>query len=172
MESRSDLFELNEEEQFFSDIRERLAFIAQKRVHSEDYEEIVQTAMVEIRSRLNEVKSRMGLMPFVFQIMRNCIRDYYQKKKREEKVLEFSPDSRYYYQAELSHELWEEIVAKAIEQLDSRSSEFLNRLLTVSNEDDLEHKFNMDRLNLCKMLYRCREALLKAISDDQKISLP
>jgi DNA-directed RNA polymerase specialized sigma24 family protein len=169
------VFEPNEEEQFFLDIRERLAFIAQKRIHSEDYEEVVQSAMVEIRSRFNEVKNRTDLMPFIFEIMRNCIRDYYQKKKREEKVLEFSPDSRYYYQAELSNELWDEIIEKAIEQLeqeDSKSAEFLNKILTISKEDDLEHKFKMDRLNICRVLYRCRQALLKMITDGQKIPLP
>ncbi len=169
------MFEPDEEEQFLLEIRERLAFIAQKRIHSEDHEEVVQSAMVEVRSRLNEVKDRSDLMPFVFQIMRNCIRDYYQKKKREEKVLEFSPDSRYYYQAELSNELWQEIINKGIEQLqseDSRSAEFLQKVLAVTKEEDLEHKFDMDRLNLCRILYRCREALLKMISENQKISLP
>jgi len=169
------IFETNEEEQFFLEIRERLAFVAQKRIHSEDFEEVVQNAMVEIRSRLNEVKQRTELMPFVFQILRNCIRDYFQKKKREEKVLEFSPDSRYYYQAELSNELWQEIIQKGIEQLereDSRSAEFLKKILAVTKNEDLEHKFDMDRLNLCKILYRCREALFKTISDDQKIPLP
>ncbi len=169
------MFEPDEEEQFLLEVRERLTFIAQKRIHSEDHEEVVQSAMVEVRSRLNEVKNRSDLMPFVFQIMRNCIRDYYQKKKREEKVLEFSPDSRYYYQAELSNELWQEIINKGIEQLqseDSRSAEFLNKILAVTKEENLEHKFDMDRLNLCRVLYRCREALLKMITDNQKISLP
>jgi DNA-directed RNA polymerase specialized sigma24 family protein len=169
------IFEPNEEEQFFLEIRERLTFIAKKRIHSEDYEDVVQNAMVEIRSRLNEVKQRTELMPFVFQILRNFIRDYYQKKKREEKVLEFSPDSRYYYQAELSNELWQEIIHKGIEQLereDSRSAEFLKKILAVTKDEDLEQKFDMDRLNLCRILYRCREALLKTISNDQKISLP
>jgi DNA-directed RNA polymerase specialized sigma24 family protein len=169
------MFEPNDEEQFFLEIRERLAFIAQKRIHSDDYEEVVQNAMVEIRSRINEVKQRNDLMPFVFQILRNFIRDYYQKKKREEKVLEFSPDSRYYYQAELSNELWQEIIQKGIEQLereDSRSAEFLKKILAVTKDEDLEHKFDMDRLNLCRILYRCRQGLLKTISDDQKISLP
>ena len=169
------MFEPNEEEQFLLEIRDRLTFIAQKRIHTEDFEEIVQNALVEIRTRLNEVKQREDLMPFVFQIMRNCIRDYYQRKKREEKVLEFSPDSRYYYQAELSNELWQEIIEKGIEQLereDPKSAEFLNKLLAVTKEEDLEHKFDMDRLNLCRVLYRCREALLKTISIDQKISLP
>ncbi|HEY7161072.1 MAG TPA: hypothetical protein VH815_07420, partial [Acidobacteriota bacterium] len=115
------------------------------------------------------------LMPFVFHILRDCIRDYYQKKKREEKVLEFSPDFRYYYQAELSNELWQEIVEKGIEELkseDARSAEFLNRILLVTKDEDLEQKFDMDRLNLCKILYRCREALLKTITDKQKIPLP
>ena len=166
------IFEPNEEEQFFSEIRERLATIAQKRIHSEDHEEVVQNAMVEIRSRINEVKQRTGLMPFVFQILRNSIRDYYQKKKREEKVLEFSPDSRYYYQAELSNDLWQEIIQKGIEHLDSTSAEFLNKALTTSKEDDIEHKFKLDRLNFCRVLYRCREALLKTITDDQKVPLP
>jgi DNA-directed RNA polymerase specialized sigma24 family protein len=168
------MFEPNEEE-FFLEIRERVAFIAQKRIHSDDYEEVVQNAMVEIRSRLNEAKQRADLIPLVFQIIRNCIRDYYQKKKREEKVLEFSPDSRYYYQAELSDELWKEILEKGIEQLqseDSRSAEFLNKVLTISKEDDVEHKFKMDRSNFYRMLSRCREALLKTITDDQKIPLP
>lgn len=169
------MFEPNEEEQFFLDIRERLANVAKKKIHSEDSEEVVQTAMVEIRSRLNEVKQKSNLMPFVFQIMRNCIRDYFHKKKREEKVLEFSPDSRYYYQAELSNELWQEIIEKGIEQLkieDPRSAEFLNKILSVTKDEDLEHKFDMERLNLCRILYRCREALLKTISDNQKIALP
>ena len=169
------IFEPNEEEQFFLDIRERLASIAKKKIHSEESEEIVQTAMVEIRSRLNEVKQRSDLLPFVFQIMRNCIRDYYQKKKREEKVLEFSPDSRYYYQAELSNELWREIIEKGLDQLkheDRNSAELLNKILAVSKEEDLDHKFDMDRLNLFKVLYRCREALLKTITDNQKIPLP
>src|SRR5262245_22882797 len=166
------MFEPNEEEQFFLEIREQLAIIAQKRIHSEDHEEVVQNAMVEIRSRLNDVKQRTDLIPFVFQIIRNCIRDYYQKKKREEKVLEFSPESRYYYQAELSNELWQEIIEKGIDHLDSRSAEFLNKVLTISKEDDVEHRFKMDRLNFCRVLYRCREALLKTITDDQKIPLP
>jgi DNA-directed RNA polymerase specialized sigma24 family protein len=169
------LFEPNEEEQFLLEIRERLAYIAKKRIHSEDYEEVVQNAMVEIRSRLNEVQQRTELMPFVFQMLRNCIRDYYQKKKREEKVLEFSPDSRYYYQAELNNELWREIIHKGIEQLereDSRSAEFLTKVLAVTKNEDLEQKFDMDRLNFCRILYRCREALFKTISDDQKIPLP
>lgn len=169
------IFEPNEEEQFFLDIRERLASVAQKKIHSEDSEEIVQTAMVEIRSRLNELKQRSELMPFVFQIMRNCIRDYFQKKKREEKVLEFSPDSRYYYQAELSNELWQEIIQKGLDQLqheDQKSAEFLNKILAVRKEEDLEHKFDMERLNLCRVLYRCREALLKTITGSQKIPLP
>ena len=169
------MFEPNEEEQFLLEVRERLAFIGQKRIHSEDYEEVVQSAMVEVRSRLSEVKNRSDLMPFVFQIMRNCIRDYYQKKKRDEKVLEFSPDFRYYYQAELSNELWQEIINKGIEELqseDSRSAEFLKKILAVTKEEDLERKFDMDRLNLCRILYRCREALLKIITENQKISLP
>jgi DNA-directed RNA polymerase specialized sigma24 family protein len=169
------MFEPNQEEQFFLEIRERIAFITQKRIHSEDYEEVVQNVMVEIRSRFNEVKQRTEVMPFVFQILKNCIRDYYQKKKREEKVLEFSSDSRYYYQAELSNELWQEIIQKGIEQLereDSRSAEFLTKILAVTKDQDLEHTFGMDRLNLCKILDRCRQALFKTISVDQKIPLP
>jgi DNA-directed RNA polymerase specialized sigma24 family protein len=169
------MFEPDEEEQFFLDIRERLASIAKNKIHSEDSEEIVQTAMVEIRSRLNEVKQRTDLMPFVFQVMRDCIRNYYQKKKREEKVLEFSPDFRYYYQAELTSDLWQEIIEKGIEQLkndEPRSAEFLNKILSVTKDEDLEHKFDLDRLNLCKILYRCREALLKTITENQKIPLP
>ncbi len=169
------LFEPAEEEQIFSEIRERLALIAQKRIRTEEHEDIVQNTMIEVRSRLNEVANKADLLPFVFQILRNCIRDHYQKKKREEKVLEFSPDCRYYYQPEISNDGWQEIAEKGIHQLEgenSRCAELLTAILTVSNEADLEGKLGMDLLNIYRMLHRCRDGLLKVITETQKIPLP
>jgi len=169
------LFEPAEEEQFFSEIRERLAFIVQKRIRTEEHEDVVQNAMIEVRSRLNEVANKADLIPFVFQILRNCIRDHYQKKKREEKVLEFSPDSRYYYQPEISNDGWQEIVEKGIHQLErenSRCAELLTAILIASKETDLEGKMGMDLLNIYRMLHRCRAGLMKEITETQKIPLP
>ena len=102
-----------DDEGFFSDVRDRISSIIEKKIHSEDADELVQAAMVEIRSRIADLANESDLLPVVFEVVRNAIREYYQKQKRE-KVVEFSTEALYYYQPEMNEADWKTIVTKAM----------------------------------------------------------
>ncbi len=167
--------EVLKEEEFFSKIRDRIACVISKRIHSEDSEDVIQSAMVEIRSRIQEFKEGSDLLPLVCEVLRNSIREYYQQKKREEKVLEFSPDAMYYYQPEIGSEGWQEIAKKGITQLKEEQpqhAELMNAILQSSNIKSLSQRMKVEKLNLYRMMSRCRISLLKIVTENLKISLP
>jgi DNA-directed RNA polymerase specialized sigma24 family protein len=148
---------LNEEE-FFSKIQERISSVIQKRITSEDYEDVVQSAMVELRSRVEEIRDESQLIPLVCEVVRTSIRSYYQQKKREEKVLEFSRDAFHYYQPEINDEGWQEITKRGLESLQEeqpRCAELLQAILKSSSMEVLAQKMEMERMNIYRMLYRC-----------------
>jgi DNA-directed RNA polymerase specialized sigma24 family protein len=163
-----------DDEEFFSDVRERISLIFRKRIHSDDAEELVQTAMVEIRSRVADLANESDLLPAVFEVVRNTIREHCQEQKRQ-KVVEFSTDALYYYQPEMTEADWKSIVTKAMKQLKEEQpgcAEMLQAATRVSTMEELSANFEMERFNADQMLLRCRTALLKVITENLKTPLP
>jgi RNA polymerase sigma factor (sigma-70 family) len=168
-------FETLDEEQFFSEIRERISQVIHKRIQSEDSEDIIQSVMVEVRSRIQNFKTESNLMALICEILRNSLREYFQQKKREEKVLEFSPDALYYYNADVSDKGWHDIAQKGIARLkteDPRCGEVINITLQSSNMQNVSEKLEMEITNVYRTLLRCRNSLMKVITESLKISLP
>ena len=162
------------DEEFFSDVRERISSLVHKRVHSEDAENLVLSAMVELRTRVADISDESELMRLIFEIVRNTIREYYQQQKHE-KVVEFSTDALYYYQPEMNEEGWKEIVTKAMRQLKEeqpRCAESFEAALQVTTMEELSERLEMERFNADQVLLRCRTALLRIITDNLKTPLP
>jgi DNA-directed RNA polymerase specialized sigma24 family protein len=169
------LLSASSEEEFFAEIRERIAHVIKKRIHSDDCEDVIQAAMVELRSRLVDIKVQTQVLPLVCNVVSHSIREYYQQKKREEKVLEFSADALFYYQPEANDEEWKKIAKDGISLLQKeqpRCAELMDAVLNSLNMEEVIQKMNMDRLNIYRMLFRCKNSLLKILTENLKISLP
>jgi DNA-directed RNA polymerase specialized sigma24 family protein len=169
------LLNASNEEEFFAEIRERIAHIIKKRIHSDDSEDVIQSAMIELRSRLVDIKEQTEILPLICETVKRCIREYYQQQKREQKVLEFSADAVFYYQPEINEEGWKKIAMNGIDQLEGeqpRCAELLNAVLKSSTMEEVIQKIDMDRVNIYPLLSRCRTSLIKILIENLKISLP
>jgi DNA-directed RNA polymerase specialized sigma24 family protein len=167
--------QIYDEQQFFSEIRERISQVIHKRIQSEDSEDVIQSVMVEVRSRIQDFKTESNILPLVCEILRNSLREYFQQKKREEKVLEFSPDALYYYHSEVSDKEWQDIARKGIAHLkteDSRCVEVINTAIQSSNIKNVSENLDMETTDVYRTLLRCRNSLMKVVTERLKTSLP
>lgn len=78
-------------ELLWRELRERLrAFIA-RRVNPADVEDLLQEVFLRIHQHLPSVRDAQRLEPWIFQLTRNAITDYYRAASRRHEVLDSSP---------------------------------------------------------------------------------
>lgn len=160
-------------EKFFESIRLRMIAVARKRIQGDASQDVVQEAMMILNSKLDQVKDEKEVLPFAFQILRNCIGNYYNKVRREQRIIEFSDSAE---QAGIVDENsdWLEILTKAISHLrvDSpRCAQLFEALLGSAEIEDLRKLLDLTADNVYRTLYRCRNRLKKILTEEMRIHL-
>lgn len=163
-----------EEEVFFANVRERIAAVAKKRIRGAGYEDVVQEALIIIKAKLPELEDEKSLMPFVFQILRNCIGNHYQKVRTEQKYIDFSADTSHALCFDENQD-WSKLLSKAIAHLKrdhARCAQLLEALMRSAEIQELKSLLNLDEANVYRTLYRCRNRLKEIITGVLMVKLP
>ena len=163
-----------DEEVFFTNVRERIAVVARKRIQGAAYEDVVQETLIILKAKLPELQAKENLMPFVFQILRNCIGNYYQKVKTEQKYIDFSADASDAVRLDENQD-WSQILNKAIAHLKKeheRCAKLLEAVMQSAEIQELKSLLNLDEANVYRTLYRCRNRLKEIITGVLKVKLP
>ena len=80
-------------EQLWRDVHERLtAFVAQRVDHPADVADLVQTVFLRAHQHMSALADEERLLPWLFQITRNAIADYYRSPARRREVGAVAPD--------------------------------------------------------------------------------
>ena len=163
-----------EEEAFFESLRNRIATVAKKRIRGVAYEDVVQETLIIVKAKLPELANEKDVLPFVFQILRNCIGNYYQKVRTEQKYIDFSADTSHALRFDENQD-WSQILSKAISHLRTdhvRCADLLEAVMRSAEIEELKKLLNLDEANVYRTLYRCRNRLKEIITGVLKIKLP
>ncbi|HKH94214.1 MAG TPA: sigma-70 family RNA polymerase sigma factor [Gemmatimonadaceae bacterium] len=80
-------------ERLWRDVHERLtAFVAQRVDHPADVADLVQTVFLRAHQHMSALADEERLLPWLFQITRNTIADYYRSPARRREVGGVAPD--------------------------------------------------------------------------------
>src|SRR5687767_1299164 len=80
-------------EQLWHDVHDRLtAFVAQRVDDPADVADLVQTVFLRVHQHMASVADEERLLPWLFQITRNAIADYYRAPVRRREVGGVAPD--------------------------------------------------------------------------------
>ena len=80
-------------EQLWRDVHDRLtAFVAQRVDHPADVADLVQTVLLRAHQHMSALADEERLLPWLFQITRNAIADYYRSPARRREVGAVAPD--------------------------------------------------------------------------------
>ena len=80
-------------EQLWRDVHERLtAFVARRIDHPADVADLVQTVFLRAHQHMSALADEERLLPWLFQITRNAIADYYRSPARRREVGAVAPD--------------------------------------------------------------------------------
>jgi RNA polymerase sigma factor (sigma-70 family) len=163
-----------EEEAFFESLRSRITAVAKKRIRGAEYEDVVQETLIIVKSKLPEISDDRNVMPFVFQTLRNCIGNHYQKMKTEQKYIDFSADASDVLQFDENQD-WHQILNKALDHLrrdHERCADLLKAVIRSAEIQELKELLNLDEANVYRTLYRCRNRLKEIITGVLKVKLP
>lgn len=81
-------------ERLWRDVHERLtAFVAQRIDDPADVADLVQTVFLRVHQHVATVSDEERLLPWLFQVTRNAIADYYRAPARRREVAEVPADS-------------------------------------------------------------------------------
>lgn len=78
--------DLDSFDEAFGPVREKILTLAQKRLQSEEVEDIVQLTLSTLWEKRTLVRDPDHLMPFIFQILRNKLGDTYRRKKLKKEI--------------------------------------------------------------------------------------
>src|SRR5215207_7314609 len=80
-------------EQLWHDVHDRLtAFVAQRVDDPADVADLVQTVFLRVHQHIASVADEQRLLPWLFQITRNAIADYYRAPVRRREIGGVAPD--------------------------------------------------------------------------------
>ena len=148
--------------------------MAKKRIRGVAYEDAVQETLIIVKAKLPELENEKNVLPFVFQILRNCIGNYYQKVRTEQKYIDFSADMSHALRFDENQD-WFQILSKAISHLRSdnvRCADLLEAVMRSAEIEELKKLLNLDEANVYRTLYRCRNRLKEIITGVLKVKLP
>lgn len=165
-----------EREKFFSRMRERFLSVAKKRIVGASCEDVVQEAMMILMRKIDEVRGEKHLLPFAFQILRNCLGNYYQKTRRERQVIDFNADVSTATRDEPTrNDEWAELVSRAMQHLErdhAKCAGLIRAVLRSAPVSELKQLLNTDEANVYRTLYRCRMRLKTILTDVMQVRLP
>lgn len=78
--------DLDSFDEAFSSIRQKIVRLAQKRLHREEVEDVVQQTLSTLWEKRTSVRDPDHLMPFIFLILRNKLGDTYRRKKLRKEI--------------------------------------------------------------------------------------
>lgn len=149
--------------------------VARKRVQGDAFQDVVQEAMMILNSKLEQIKSDPEVLPYAFQILRNCIGNYYKKIRREQRVIEYSLPADVSNAAPEQDSDWQTILPKALARLkedNPRCARLFEAVLENAGIEELQQLFDLTPENVYRTLYRCRARLKKILVEDMRIELP
>lgn len=127
-----------------------------------------------VKARLGQIEDEAHILPFLFQTLRNCVGNYYQKARTEQKYIDFSAETERGYEPDGVRD-WHDVLEKALGRLSQAHQKcvaLLRAVMRSAETDELKKLLNTDESNVYRTLYRCRNRLKEIITQDMKVKLP
>ena len=121
-------------------------YLLKKVKQTDDAEDLLQETFIKIHSRLGDLKDENKLAPWIYQIVRNSLTDYYRKRNLE--TSEFQEETTVADSGEQSDDIYSACISGCLKVFIDRLPEKYREPLVLSDIKGLKQKDIAEQMNL------------------------